>query len=151
MRATAGVLQNKKNTGFGPPRLTWRMWSANPAVELFPVGDSQIDGTSSVAESGDRNGVGSMEQSGRDIDLFGFSIRKLSSKVLPIDGDHQRFHSGGSVLKEDYPFGTGDTVELSYYPMIEVESLNRAELRTQARDGNCDGGEDGIKYSRFAA
>jgi len=38
--------------------------SANPAVHLFSVGDGQIDGTSSVAESGDRNGVGSMEQGG---------------------------------------------------------------------------------------
>jgi len=34
--------------------------------------------------------------------------------------------------------------------MIEVESFNMAELRTVANDGNCDGGEDGVKYSCFA-
>jgi hypothetical protein len=37
---------------------------ANPAVRLLPVGDAQIDGASPVAESGNRNRVGSMEQSG---------------------------------------------------------------------------------------
>jgi hypothetical protein len=55
---------SKKKTGFAPPRLAWRMRSANPTVRLLSAGDGQIDGTSRVAENSNRNRVGSMEQSG---------------------------------------------------------------------------------------
>jgi len=34
--------------------------------------------------------------------------------------------------------------------MIEVEFFNMTELKTEANDGNCDGGEYGIKDSCFA-
>jgi len=55
------------------------------------------------------------------------------------------------VLKQYYPFGTSDAVEVNYYPMIEVEFYNMAEMRVQANHGNCDGGKDGIKYGCLAA
>jgi|ERR1700682_177601 len=56
---------SKKKTGFAPPRLAWRMRSANPTVPLIPGGgNGQIDGTSRVAENSNRNRVGSTEQSG---------------------------------------------------------------------------------------
>ena len=35
-----------------------------PGSGLLSVGDAQIDGTPSVAECGNRHGIGSMEQSG---------------------------------------------------------------------------------------
>jgi len=55
----------RMKTGFAPPRLAWRMGSANPAVCLLrPVRDGQIDGTFRQAENNEPNRVGSMEQSG---------------------------------------------------------------------------------------